>query len=221
MAAGRQAAEGSAFGSDVRSDRDRGAGYRALAVRGDVQLAFCWSHVRRRFYELAAAGPAPIASEALTRIGALYGVETDIRGRSAEARRAVRQERSRPVIDAMQPWLRTRLETISRKDKLAEAIRYALSRWEGLARFLDDGRVELDSNTVERAIRPIALNRKNALFAGSDGGEQHWAVLASLVETCKLTASSPRAYLADVLTHLVNRHPNSRIDDLLPWAYVA
>ena len=195
------------------------AGYRALAERGDVQLAFCWSHVRRRFYELAASGPAPIASEALTRIGALYGVETDIRGRSAEARRAARQERSRPVIDAMEPWLRARLDTISQKGKLAEAIRYALSRWEGLARFLDDGRIELDSNTVERAIRPIALNRKNALCAGSDGGGQHWAVLASLVETCKLNAVEPQAYLADVLTRLVNHHPNSRIDDLLPWAY--
>jgi transposase len=197
------------------------AAYRALAERGDVQLAFCWSHVRRRFYELAAAGPAPIASEALTRIGALYAVETDIRGQSAEARRAVRQERSRPVIDAMEPWLRARLETISQKGKLAEAIRYAGARWEGLTRFLDDGRIELDSNTVERAIRPIALNRKNALFAGSDGGGQHWAVLASLVETCKLNAVEPQAYLADVLTRLVNHHPNSRIDDLLPWAYVA
>ena len=197
------------------------AGYRALAERGDVQLAFCWSHVRRRFYELAAAGPAPIASEALTRIGALYAVETDIRGRSAEARRAVRQERSRPVMEAMEPWLRSKLETISQKGKLAEAIRYALSRWEGLARFLDDGRIELDSNTVERAIRPIALNRKNALFAGSDGGGRHWAVLASLVETCKLNSVEPQAYLADVLTRLVNHHPNSRIDDLLPWAYVA
>ena len=196
-------------------------GYRALAERGDVQLAFCWSHVRRRFYELAAAGPAPIASEALTRIGALYEIETDIRGQSAEERRAVRQERSRPVIDAMEPWLRARLDTISQKGKLAEAIRYALSRWEGLARFLDDGRIELDSNTVERAIRPIALNRKNALFAGSDGGGQHWAVLASLVETCKLNGVEPQGYLADVLNRLVNHHPNSRIDDLLPWAYVA
>jgi transposase len=197
------------------------AGYRALADRGDVQLAFCWSHVRRRFYELAAAGPAPIASEALVRIGALYAVEADIRGRSAEERRAARQDRSRPVIQALEPWLRARLETISQKGKLAEAIRYALSRWEGLTRFVDDGRIELDSNTVERAIRPIALNRKNALFAGSDGGGQHWAVLASLVETCKLNGVEPQAYLADVLTRLVNGHPNSRIDDLMPWAYVA
>ena len=197
------------------------AGYRALADQGKVRLAFCWSHVRRRFYELAAAGPAPIASEALKRIGELYAVEAEIRGRSAEERRSERQARSRPVIDAMEPWLRARLETISRKGKLAEAIRYALSRWEGLARFLDDGRIELDSNTVERAIRPLALSRKNSLFAGSDGGGEHWAVLASLIETCKLNDVEPQAYIADVLTRLINGHPNSRIDDLLPWAYVA
>ena len=197
------------------------AGYRALAEAGDVRLAFCWSHVRRRFYELAAAGPAPIASEALARIGELYAIEREIRGRPAEERRAARQARSRPIIEALEPWLRARLETITQKGKLAEAIRYALSRWEGLSRVLDDGRIELDSNTVERAIRPIALNRKNALFAGSDGGGQHWAVLASLIETCKLNAVEPHAYLADVITRLVNHHPNSRIDDLLPWAYVA
>ncbi len=125
------------------------------------------------------------------------------------------------MIEALEPWLRAKLEIISQKGKLAEAIRYALSRWDGLSRFLDDGRVELDSNVVERAIRPLALNRKNALFAGSDAGGQHWAVLASLVETCKLNAVEPQAYLADVLTRLVNHHPNSRIDELLPWAYVA
>ena len=197
------------------------AGYRALAEQGRVRLAFCWSHVRRRFYELAAAGPAPIAAEALTNIGELYAVEADIRGRSADERRSARQDRSRPVIEALEPWLRARLETISQKGKLAEAIRYALSRWEGLARFLDDGRIELDSNTVERAIRPLALNRKNSLFAGSDGGGQHWAVLATLIETCKLNDVEPHAYLADVLTRLINGHPNSRIDDLLPWTYVA
>ncbi len=121
----------------------------------------------------------------------------------------------------MRTWL-GRLVTVSQAaTKLAEAIRYVLSRWEGLARFLDDGRIELDSNTVERAIRPLALNRKNSLFAGSDGGGEHWAVLASLVETCKLNAVEPQAYIADVLTRLVNGHPNSRLNDLLPWAYVA
>jgi hypothetical protein len=135
-----------------------------------VQLAFCWAHVRRRFYELAAAGPAPIASEALKRIAMLYAVETEIRGRSADERRTCRLEKSRPIIDDLEPWLRTQLGLISQKTKLAEAIRYALSRWEGLTRFIDDGRIEIDSNVVERSIRPIALNRKNALFAGSDEG---------------------------------------------------
>jgi hypothetical protein len=140
--------------------------------------------VRRNFYKLAAAGPAPIASEALQRIAALYAIEKDIRGRSAEERRLVRQQKSRPLIDALEPWLRTKLGLISQKGKLAEAINYALSRWEGLTRFLDDGRIELDNNTVERSIRPITLNRKNALFAGSDGGAEHWAIIASLIETC-------------------------------------
>ena len=197
------------------------AGYRALAERGAVQLAFCWAHVRRRFYELALGGSAPIASEALERIAGLYAIENDIRGRGAEERRAIRQDRSRPVVEDLEPWLRAKLALISQKTKLAEAIRYALSRWEGLTRFLGDGRIEIDSNVVERSIRPIALNRKNALFAGSDGGGKHWAVIASLIETCKLCGVEPQAYLADIITRIVNNHPNSQIDELLPWAYPA
>ena len=162
---------------------------------------------------------APIATEALTRIAELYRIEADIRGRSADDRRAVRQQKSRPVVDALQPWLRAKLALVSQKSKLAEAIRYALARWHGLCLFLDDGRVEIDSNVVERAIRPIALNRKNALFAGSDGGGEHWATIASLVETCKLNGVDPQAYLADVIARIVAGHPQSQIDDLLPWAY--
>ena len=195
------------------------AGYRKLADRGDVRLAFCWSHVRRYFYELAVPGPSPIASEALERIAALYTVEKDIRGRHADERRTARQQRSRPLIDAFEPWLHAKLGLISQKSKLAEAIRYALSRWEGLTRFIDDGRIELDNNTVERTVRPIALNRKNALFAGSDGGAEHWATIASLIETCKLNDVDPLAYLTDVLTRIANGHPNRDIDQLLPWAY--
>lgn len=195
-------------------------GYRVLAEKSGVRLAMCWAHVRRRFYELAAAGPAPIASEALRRIAELYGIENDIRGRPADERRVARQENSRPIIIDLEPWLREKLGLISQKTKLAEAIRYTLSRWEGLARFIDDGRIEIDSNTVERSIRPIALNRKNALFAGSDGGAEHWAIVASLVETCKLNGVEPMGYLTDVLTRIVNGHPNSQIDDLLPWAYI-
>jgi len=196
-------------------------GYRVLAERGHVRLAFCWAHVRRRFFELAAAGPAPIASEALERIAKLYAVESEIRGRSADERRDHRQEKSRPIIEDLEPWLRTKLGLISQKTKLAEAIRYALSRWDGLIRFIEDGRIEIDSNVVERSIRPIALNRKNALFAGSDGGGEHWAVIASLIETCKLCDIEPRTYLTDVISKIVNGHPNRQIDDLLPWAYPA
>jgi transposase len=197
------------------------AGYKALAEKGEVRLAFCWSHVRRYFYELAQGGMAPIASEALTRIAALYRIEDEIRGRSADERRAIRQQRSRPLLEALQPWLREKLSLISQKTKLADAIRYALSRWTGLSLFLDDGRIEIDNNVVERAIRPLALNRKNALFAGSDGGAEHWAVIASLIETCKLLAVEPHGYLADVITHIVNGHPQTRLDDLMPWAYPA
>ena len=195
------------------------AGYRALAQKNSVSLAFCWAHVRRRFYELAAAGPAPIASEALERIGALYSIESQIRGRSPDERRDARQEKSRPILDLLETWLREKLALISQKTKLAEAIRYALSRWDGLKRFLDDGRIEIDSNIVERAIRPIALNRKNALFAGSDGGAENWAIVASLIETCKLNGVDPLAYMTDVLTKIVEGHLASKLDELMPWAY--
>ena len=148
-------------------------------------------------------------------------MEADIGGQAADERRRVRQERSRPIIEALQTWLKAQLDHVSQKGKLAEAIRYALARWEGLNLSLEDGRVEMDSNIVERSIRPIALNRKNALFVGSDGGGDHWAVLALLIETCKLNGVDPRGYITDVITRIVQGHPNSRLDALLPWAYVA
>ncbi len=131
--------------------------------------------------------------------------------------RAGGQAKTRPLLEAMEPWLRAALATISQKSKLAEAIRYALARWEGLTRFVDDGTIEIDSNTVERSIRPITLTRKNALFAGSDGGAEHWAVVASLIETCKLNAINPEACRAATLTRIDQGHPKSRIDELLPW----
>ena len=146
---------------------------------------------------------------------------SSIRGRSAEERRLVRQQKSWPLANTCQKWLHAKLALISQKGKLADAIRYALSRWEGLTRFIDDGRIELDNNAVERSIRPITLNRKNALFAGSDGGAEHWATIASLVETCKLNDVDPLAYLTDALTSIVNGHPNRDIDQLLPWSYRA
>jgi transposase len=197
------------------------AGYRALAKSGHVALAFCWSHVRRQFYDIAAQGPAPVATEMLARIAKLYGIEDEIRGRPAEERRAVRQERTKPLADALKSWMETKLAAVSQKSTIADAFRYTLSRWDGLIRFLGDGRIEIDSNVVERSIRPLALNRKNALFAGSDGGGEHWAILASLIETCKLNAVDPGAYLADVFTRLVEGHPANRLDEMLPWNWAA
>jgi transposase len=194
--------------------------YVSLAERGDVVLAFCWSHVRRQFYEIQATSPAPIAMEAIARIGALYAIEADIRGLSAEERHRVRLSRSKPLVDTLESWLEAQLAAVSRKSTTADAIRYALTRWDGLSRFLNDGRVEIDSNAVERAIRPITLGRKNHLFAGSDGGAEHWAILASLIATCKMNGIDPQAYLADVLARIVNRHPMSRLDELLPFAYL-
>jgi transposase len=155
----------------------------------------------------------------LPRINALYHVEAMIRGHAPEQRRSVRQDQSKPVVDDLQTWLDAQLAKVPRRARIAEAIRYALKLWSGLRLFLDDGRIEIDTNVVERAIRPIALNRKNALFAGSDQGGVHWGVIASLIETCKLNAVDPYAYLADVLRRLVNRHPASQIDQLMPWAY--
>jgi hypothetical protein len=194
----------------------------ANASRGDaITLAFCWAHLRRRFFDIAENGPAPIASEALVRIAALYAIEKTIRGRSAEERRAMRQERSKPLVIAFKAWLELQLTRVSAKATIAEHLRYALKHWDGLARFLDDGRIELDTNIVERSIRPIVINRKNALFAGHDQGAENWACIASLIETAKLCGVDPQTYLTDVLTKLVNLWPASRLDELMPWAWAA
>jgi len=198
--------------------------YKKLAaparVGGPVTLAYCWSHLRRQFYEIYVGGNAPIATEALARVKLLYDTEADIRGLSPELRRAMRQQHSKPVIEALKPWLKASLAQVSQGSTLADALRYGLNHWDGLCRFIDDGRIEIDSNTVERSIRGIALSRKNALFAGHDRGAEGWAMIASLLETCKLNAVDPLAWLTDVLTKLVNRWPASRIDELMPWAYV-
>ena len=186
---------------------------------GPVMLAYCWAHVRRRFYEIAQGGNAPIAEATLTRIAELYRIESAIRGSAPEQRHTARQDQSKPIVHALRVSLDTTLAKLPRRSRTAEAIRYALKLWSGLSIFLEDGQVEIDSNVVERSIRPIALNRKNALFAGSDQGGVHWGVIASLIETCKLNAVDPQAYLAATLTRLVNRHPASQIDQLMPWAY--
>ena len=189
---------------------------------GAVELAFCWAHVRRKFFDFHHATGSPIAAEALRRIAELYRIEERIRGRSSDQRASSRQAESRPLIDAMKSWLEGELGRVSAKSVLAEAIRYALRHWKGLGLFLDDGRVEIDSNTVERTIRPIKLGAKNHLFAGSDGGAESWAVLASLIQTAKLNEVEPFAYLRDVLERIVSRKTKANeLGSLLPWAWKA
>jgi transposase len=196
--------------------------YKTLAGRNrQVTLAHCWSHLRRKFFDLAKGGSAPIATEALRRIGELYAIEADIRGQTAGLRAAARQDRSGPFVEDLKSWLEIQLNKLPGRSPAAGVIRYALTHWQGLTVFLGDGRIELDTNPVERAMRPIALNRKNALFAGSDEGAHHWAVLATLVENCKLHDVNPTAYLTDVLTRLVNGHLQSRLGELTPWGWKA
>lgn len=185
---------------------------------GPSALVFCWSHVRRGFYDLAKGGAAPIATEALGRIAALYRIEAEIRGLSAAERRTHRQDRSTALVVDLRAWFEAQHRKLFTRGPTAEAIGYALNHWDGLVRFLDDGCIEIDSNTVERSMRPVALSRKNALFAGSDDGAVNWAAVASLVETCKLNAVDPQRYLADTLTRLVNGWRQARIDELMPWA---
>ena len=195
-------------------------GYAALARRRQqVQLAFCWAHVRRKFYELA--DTSPVATEVLRRIALLYAIEDEVRGQPAQQRRSVRDERSRDIVDDLHQYLEARNRQVSAKSKLGEAIRYALTRWDGLSRFLDDGRVDLDNNAVERSIRPLALNRKNALFAGSDEGGDNWAVIATLIENCKLSGINPHSWMTETLTKLANGHPANRVGELMPWSAVA
>jgi transposase len=197
------------------------AGYKGLAAPQDggegATLVYCWSHVRRGFFDLAKNKTAPIAEEALRRIAALYAIEDTIRGKPPDLRRATRQARSQPLVADLFAWLEQQLTRLPGSSPTAEAIRYALNHRDGLKRFLEDGRVEMDSNIVERAIRPLVLSRKNALFASGDDGGRRWADIASLVETCKLNGVNPQVYLTDLLTRLVNGWPQSRIDELMPW----
>ena len=165
---------------------------------------------------------ADLAEEALRRIAALYAIEADIRGQPAEDRQQVRQQRSRPLVEAMHVWLTEQLGRVSGRSSLAQAIRYALNHWNGLILFLDDGRLELDTNTVERAMRPVATGRKNALFAGGDSGGRHWAIIATLIQTAKLNDVEPLAWLTDVLERIVSgRTKNHELDTLLPWNWKA
>ncbi len=197
------------------------AGYNRLLKRPvqDVTLAYCWTHARRKLHDVTQSGAAPIAQEGLAQIQALYRIEKDLRGLPADHRYAARQDRSKPIIKDFELWLAQSRARVSAKPPTGEALKYIAKYWDGLIRFLDDGRIEIDNNPVERTIRPIALNRKNALFAGHDAGAQNWAVIASLIETCKLKEIELHGYLSAVLTAIAQRHKQTDINELLPWYY--
>ena len=201
------------------------AGFGRLIGGDDAEaprLAFCWAHTRRKFFDVHAATASPIAEETLRRIAALYAIENDIRGQPADERMRVRQRASRPLVAAMHSWLIGQLARVSGRSTLAQAIGYALNHWRGLVLFLDDGRLELDTNTVERAMRPVALGRKNALFAGADSGGRHWAIVASLIQTAKLNGVDPQGWLTDVLERIVSgRTKRNELHTLLPWNWGA
>lgn len=185
--------------------------------QANIQLAYCWAHARRKLFELTKNSTAPIAHEGLRQITALYRVETQIRSLPASQRLAVRQDKSAPMVADFKTWLEQARAQVSAKSPTGEALKYIAKYWGGLVLFLTDGRVEMDNNTVERTIRPIAIGRKNSLFAGHEAGAQNWAVLASLIETCKLNGIEPHGYLTQTLTAIVQGHKQSRIEDLLPW----
>jgi transposase len=180
------------------------------------QEAACWAHLRRAFFEVEKETGSDIAREALERIGALYDIEAQINGRSADERRTVRQAHSRPKVKAFKAWAEEQLEYISGKSDLAKAFRYALNRWDAFCLFFEDGRVAIDNNPAERAMRPIGIGRKNWLFAGNDAGGETLARAMTLIESAKLSGLDPQAYLADVLAR-INDHINPRLYELLPW----
>lgn len=184
-----------------------------------LRLAFCWAHGRRKLIKAAPKKGSPIVDAALLRIAALYKVEDAIRGSDPDHRRAVRQDLSRPLVDEFFTWLAAQAARVSRKSDLGEAMAYMLKRRGGFRLFLEDGRVDIDSNLVENAIRSPAMNRRNALFAGHDEGGRNWARFASLIGTCKMNGVEPYMYLRDLFTKLANGHLAQDIDDLMPWAY--
>jgi transposase len=187
---------------------------------GASVLAYCWAHVRRGFFDAAKGEATPIAQEALRRIGQIYEIEREINGRAPDERLAIRMARSQPLVEDLRQWLDEKRRRMFSGSPTLGAINYALNHWVGLVRFLKDGRIDLDNNPVERAMRPVALQRKNALFAGHELGAENWAAIASLVETCKLGDINPSAYLADVLARIVTRNDGDPIDDLLPANWV-
>jgi hypothetical protein len=196
------------------------AGFHHLYEGGRIAEAACWAHVRRKFYDIQVANGSAIAAEAIQRIGALYDIEREIRGKPADLRCQVRQARARPPVEELHRWLNKTLTQLSRKSDTAAAVRYALSRWRALTRYLDDGRIEMDNSAAERALRVVALGRKNFLFCGSDAGGDRAAAIYSLLGTAKLNGLDPELYLRRVFEQIAD-HPINRIQELLPWNFAA
>ena len=201
---------------------DAYSGYNGLYVAnrkpGEIVEAACWAHARRKFFEIAELQKAPVAIEAVRRIDALFAIEREINGKPPDARIGVRAERSRTLVDDLETWLRSERRKLSSKHRLAKAADYMLKRWPAFTRFLDNGRICLSNNAAERAVRGIAVGRKNWTFAGSDSGGHRAAAIYTLIETAKLNDVDPRAWLADVIARIAD-HPMNRIDELLPWKW--
>ena len=192
--------------------------YRSDPLTGDAKLVevACWAHARRKIHEVHVTTGSPAAKELLVRIGELFAIEADILGRSPEERRDVRSERSVPVLAQIKSRFEETFATVSRKSSLAKAIYYSLSRWQALTRYTTDGRLDICNNAAERAIRPLAIGRKNWMFSGADSGGERAAVMYTIIETAKINGINPEAYLRAIITRIAD-HPAKRIDELLPW----
>jgi hypothetical protein len=195
---------------------DAYAGFHHLYGDGAIYEVACWAHARRKFHDIHVVHASPITTETIHRIGALYGIEEEVRGKPAELRREIRQARAKPLLDDLQSWMEKSLRQLSAKSETAGAIRYALSHWRALTRYVDDGLLEIDNSAAERALRAVALGRKNYLFCGSNSGGERAAAIYSLVGTAKLNGLDPEAYLRQVLIRIAE-HPINRIEERLPW----
>jgi len=200
---------------------DAYAGFNGIYVGNSVSEVACWAHFRRELFERHKQQPTALTTDLLERIGQLYAIETEIRGQPAEVRRTTRQERSQPLVTALRVALDDALRKLAPKSPMTKAIRYGTKRWDAFTRFLDDGRLEIDNNTAERAIRPIAIGRKNWLFAGSEAGGERAAAICSVIETAKMNGLEPQAYIADIIAKIAGDWPASRWDELMPWNWTA